>query len=265
MLCLAISATVARAGESPCSGLLSSIVPAVDLAAPGRMTPVPLPRFQVSANVERVHSFRHEALFYDGEGEFLDGTLQFIGGALAAGEPALIMLREERSRPLEAALGADAARVHFADMREFGRNPARIIPAWREFLERHAPDGRPVRGVGEPIWPGRSPAELTECQRHESLLNLAFGDGHGWRLLCPYDAGALDDELLRAAWRSHPRVAQNGATRTSDAYLDAPGVGEPFDGALPAPGAESHEVTFTSEQLTTLRGDGKGGPNQRQG
>jgi anti-sigma regulatory factor (Ser/Thr protein kinase) len=163
-------------------------------------------------------------------------------------------VREERGGPLRAALGADSARVHFGDMRELGRNPARIIPTWCEFLERHAPRGRPVRGVGEPIWPGRSPAELTECERHESLLNLAFGDGQGWRLLCPYDAGALDEQLLEAARRSHPLVAQNGASRRSDAYLDAPEMGGPFDGALPAPFAEPQELTFTSEQLTTLRG-----------
>jgi prepilin-type processing-associated H-X9-DG protein len=34
-----------------------------------------------------------------------------------------------------------------------------------------------LRGAGEPIWPERRPAELVECQRHESLLNVAFADG----------------------------------------------------------------------------------------
>jgi anti-sigma regulatory factor (Ser/Thr protein kinase) len=218
------------------------------------MTAMPLPCPRVLAKVERTGSFHHEALLYDGEDEFVEGTLPFIIGALEAEEPVLVVVGEDRSRPLKAALGVDSARVHFADMRELGRNPARIIPAWREFLERHARDGESARGVGEPIWSGRSPAELTECQRHESLLNLAFADGQGWRLLCPYDAGALDEEILEAARRSHPLVAQCGASRPSAAYLDAREASRPFDGDLPEPLAESQEVTFTFEQLTALRG-----------
>jgi len=72
-------------------------------------------------------------------------------------------------------------------MRVLERNPARIIPAWRRFLDRQGGDRRSVRGIGEPIWSGREEQELTECQRHESLLNVAFDHGQAWRLLCPYD------------------------------------------------------------------------------
>ena len=39
--------------------------------------------------------------------------------------------------------------------RELGANPARIIPAWQEFVAEHAAPGRRVRGIGEPIWAGR--------------------------------------------------------------------------------------------------------------
>ena len=61
-------------------------------------------------------------------------------------------------------------------MAEIGANPACIIPAWRDFVDECAEAGRAIRGIGEPIWADRSPAELVECQRHESLLNLAFAD-----------------------------------------------------------------------------------------
>jgi len=54
---------------------------------------------------------------------------------------------------LREVLGDGAERVRFEDMHRLGRNPARIIPAWREFLDESAPEGRPVRGIGEPIWP----------------------------------------------------------------------------------------------------------------
>jgi hypothetical protein len=35
---------------------------------------------------------------------------------------------------LSSAIGGDADRVAFADMADVGANPARIIPAWRDFV-----------------------------------------------------------------------------------------------------------------------------------
>ena len=62
-------------------------------------------------------------------------------------------------------------------METLGRNPARLIPAWRRFLNEHAQDGRSARILSEAAWPGRNPAELSECSRYESLLQVAFGEG----------------------------------------------------------------------------------------
>jgi anti-sigma regulatory factor (Ser/Thr protein kinase) len=212
-------------------------------------------RAEALANDERCQQrqFQHETLFYDGEDTFLRGTLPFITGALAEEEPMLVVVGEEKIKLIVDALGRDSARVDFADMRELGGNPARIIPAWRAFLERRAPDGRPVRGIGEPIYDGRSAAELTECQRHESLLNLAFDDGQAWRLLCPYDVGALDEQVIRVAEHTHPLVTQAGRSRQSEHYLDATEAPGPFDGSLPEPLNEPQEVTFTSERLASVR------------
>ena len=60
--------------------------------------------------------------------------------------PVLVAVTAERARALQAALGDDAARVRFIDMRELGRNPARVIPAWREFVTEHAEDERAGQG-----------------------------------------------------------------------------------------------------------------------
>jgi MEDS: MEthanogen/methylotroph, DcmR Sensory domain len=59
-------------------------------------------------------------------------------------------------------------------MEEMGRNPGRLISAWQCALKARDPD-RGMRGLGEPVWAGRSAAELDECERHERLVNLAFG------------------------------------------------------------------------------------------
>lgn len=197
--------------------------------------------------------FHHATLFYAGEDGFLEGTLPFVEEAVAAGEPVLVAVANARIELLREALGDDAEHVHFADMHVLGSNPARIIPAWRRFLADHAPDEHPVRGIGEPIWAGRSDAELTECQRHESLLNVAFDGGQAWHLLCPYDLDALDERVIEAARRSHPFIAREGGSHVSDAYMqqhEAPG---PFEGALPAPSTQPRELAFTSEELGSLR------------
>jgi anti-sigma regulatory factor (Ser/Thr protein kinase) len=198
-------------------------------------------------------SFRHEALFYYGEEAFLRGTLPFVTEALQAGEPVLVAVRDERARALKDALGDAGARVRFVDVRELGRNPARVIPAWREFLSEHADEGRAVRGIGEPMWPGRSEAELDECQRHESLLNLAFAYGPPWSLLCPYDLDELDPQQIRAARATHPVLMHEGVSHRSDAYLPLNRAPSAFTGALPEPPADRDELAFTFRGLGAVR------------
>jgi anti-sigma regulatory factor (Ser/Thr protein kinase) len=196
--------------------------------------------------------FHHQTLFYAGEAGFLRGTLPFIAEAVAAEEPVRVAVGSTRVAPLRDALGVDAKRVSFADMSELGRNPARLIPAWHQFLEEH--EGHPVRGVSESIWPGRSAAELTECERHESLMNLAFDGGRRWRLLCVYDLDGLDEQTIAAARRSHPFVTHTGGSSRSETYLgedDAPGR---FDGHLPPPSSNPTLVSFTGADLTPVRG-----------
>jgi anti-sigma regulatory factor (Ser/Thr protein kinase) len=137
--------------------------------------------------------------------------------------------------------------VQFVDMRELGRNPACIIPAWREFV-RDASPGGPVLGIGEPVWPGRSDAELDECSRHEALLNLAFDGGRPWHLLCAYDRAALSGEVLDDACRSHPQVARDGISAPSPDYGPIA-----RDDALPVPTHRSTELAFGRHDLALVR------------
>jgi anti-sigma regulatory factor (Ser/Thr protein kinase) len=206
------------------------------------------------AELPRDRGFHHETLFYSRDDGFVNGTLPFIRAALAADEPILVAVSNAKIELLREALSHDAARVGFADMCVLGGNPARIIPAWGKFLQQQASDGRPVRGIGEPIWAGRDDAELNECQRHESLLNIAFDDGQRWRLLCPYDVEALDDRVILAARESHPFIAADGVSRASERYKTIWDGWSPFVGALPAPTTEPEELEFAGEDLGSLRG-----------
>jgi anti-sigma regulatory factor (Ser/Thr protein kinase) len=87
-----------------------------------------------------------------------------------------------------------------------------------------------VRGIGESVWPGRDAAEVDECQRHEALLNVAFSSQPTWSLLCPYDAGALDDDVLAAVTHSHRQIERDGIRESSADFAAAPDC---FAGSLP--------------------------------
>ncbi|HWH00342.1 MAG TPA: sensor histidine kinase, partial [Pilimelia sp.] len=200
-------------------------------------------------------AFQHEALLYAGHREFLDGTVAFIRDGLAGDEPILVVVDAAKIAALRAELGDDADRVHFADMAQVGRNPARIIPRWRQFVDEHLRPDRPVRGIGEPIWAGRSPAELVECQAHETLLNVAFADGPAWSLLCPYDVRALEPTVVAEARRSHPFVARDGIRQTSGDYVEAHPSPARLDQPLPPAPTEAELVAFGpgAEALAAVR------------
>jgi len=203
--------------------------------------------------LQTTETFRHEALLYDGEVDFLAGTLPFLREGIAAGEPVLVVVSAARIGLLRSALGGDADRVAFADMADVGANPARIIPAWRDFIAAADDGGGHARGIGEPIWAERTPAELVECQRHETLLNLAFAGVPAWWLLCPYDTSALGPEVLEEARRSHPFVSEGGVATVSGGYRGLDQAAEPFAAPLPDPPGRPPELDFGPGSLARLR------------
>jgi anti-sigma regulatory factor (Ser/Thr protein kinase) len=210
----------------------------VDVAGSGRAKP------------ER--AYRHEALFYAGEADFVAGTASFLREGLAQGESALVAVVPSKIRALRSALGGDADRLSFMDMAELGRNPARIIPAWVQFASEPTSPRR-LRGIGEPVWLGRSPAELAESQLHEALLNLAIPATSPLWLLCPYDTAALDQSVIDDARRSHPFI-QHGAVHAESTTFDGAGaVATAITASLPEPPADRFELAFGSDELSAVR------------
>jgi anti-sigma regulatory factor (Ser/Thr protein kinase) len=195
--------------------------------------------------------FRHEALLYTGRDEFLAATVPFVADGLAAGEAVLVAVDLHKIDLLRLALGADAARVEFVDMHQLGRNPACIIPAWQDFVERRAGPLR-LRGIGEPVSAERGAAEVVECHRHEALLNLAFAGDPAFWLMCPYDTGDLAPAVIAQAARSHPWLrhrmhawsSADYASDMADELLRHP-LGEPTSGFL--------ELPFDSGSLRAVR------------
>jgi anti-sigma regulatory factor (Ser/Thr protein kinase) len=154
----------------------------------------------------------------------------------------------DRLAALRSELGPDADGVRFADMAVMGRNPGRIIPAWQEFVAAH--DAPRMRGIGEPVWAGRNPAELAECQLHEALLNVAFTHARGFHLVCPYDVRALREGVVHAARCSHPVVVADGAAEPSGDFSSADPA---FDAPLPPPARISGLLAFDRDSLDEVR------------
>lgn len=197
-----------------------------------------------------ISGFVHQALLYRDAGEFLAGTLPFVEGGLAAGEPVLVAVPGGNVDLIGGALGGSVDRVRFADMAQAGRNPGRIIP-WvlHSFIEEHA--GTRVRMIGEPIWSGRSAVEYPACVQHEALINTAFA-GREATILCPYDTTTLDAVALSDAERTHPELLGAGPWRTSPQYRPDDVVAE-YNRPLPPVPDDATALGFDAGGLAMTR------------
>jgi anti-sigma regulatory factor (Ser/Thr protein kinase) len=191
----------------------------------------------------------HIAMFYRGDADYVDGVASFIRDGLAAQLPVLVAVPPAALDRLRSALAGERGDLSFTDMSELGRNPARIIPAFRQFTDRH-PGGSAF--VGEPIWAGRTAAEVAEATRHEDLINAAFADVRA-TILCPYDAGSLDRRVLEDAEATHPMILAGRAGRPSPCYRSGAVAAEIAARRPWPPPACAAVLEFDSRRLPTVR------------
>ena len=209
----------------------------------------------VRSDIQTREHFAHEAVFYDGAAEHAQAVLPFIRAGVEAEEPVLVALLPDAVTEVRDELGDAGRAVSFLDMSDLGANPARIIPAWRQFLAARAPAVARSAGSGEPVWPGRRPVEMAEAVLHEGLLNLAFDGGPSWRLLCPYDTeGGCHRSLIADARRTHPVVSGPGSGLNGVRYGGHGHPEQAFATALPAPPPDAIRIDFGADDLCTLRG-----------
>jgi anti-sigma regulatory factor (Ser/Thr protein kinase) len=200
-----------------------------------------------------VSGFRHEAVLYEGERGFVDRIAPFVREGIDAGQPTLVVVGRSHLDALRDAIGEAApGLVEYRDMEMVGANPARIIPAWDEFAAEQIGRGAgALRGVGEPIWSGRTAPEIEECHWHEALVNQAFANVEGFWLVCPYDVAGLAPSVVAEAQRTHPLVS--GSAHDTQAA-------SPISTASPrsAPFAPAEHLlaalVFGVTDLPTLRG-----------
>ena len=187
---------------------------------------------------------RHLALFYHGPGEYLAALGGFIQASRARGHAVFLAVPGLKTRLVRRELGEDSAQAAVVDMAELGRNPARIIPAVLAYAGQHR--GRHVCCIGEPIWPGRTAAEMREATRHEALINLAFRDSPV-TVVCPYDSAGLPGAVVADAASTHPAIIKDGKETASAGYLVPPGLPPRCNGALPRPPAHAETLGYRDD------------------
>jgi anti-sigma regulatory factor (Ser/Thr protein kinase) len=187
-----------------------------------------------------IGGLRHSAWLYTAHDDYLGGIRKFVAEGLASKEPVFVVLPGSQVPVGWLPGGPDVA---MADMRSLGGNPARLIPALRAFADRFP--GRRVRYLGEPAWPGRSPAELRETARHESLLNQAFA-GSPISALCPYNAASLSADVLASAYRAHPTLHEHSGEHASTDYRGPAAWPDSLTRPLVAPAA-AHALAYEND------------------
>jgi anti-sigma regulatory factor (Ser/Thr protein kinase) len=219
-----------------------------------------------SDTIPRHGGVGHLAFFYRDQRDYLTQLIPFVDAGLALGEPVFIAVPSPKDDLLREHL-AGSGDLRFADMVQLGRNPARIMPEVRAFIDRHP--GQCVRYIGEPIWAGRSAAEVCEATRHEALINVAFPDASAI-IMCPYDVSGLAPSVISAASRTHPGIFADGRATAAAGYAGPGNFPPGCDGRLPCPPATAETVEYENDlrpvrSLVTDHSERAGLPDERAG
>jgi anti-sigma regulatory factor (Ser/Thr protein kinase) len=205
----------------------------------------------VSSNRSTVRGFDHPALLYRGREDYLAGTVPFIEEGLTNGQAVMVAVPGANLGLIRDALGGAADEITMYDMSRAGRNPGRIIPGvLLRFTDAHG--GRPVRIIGEPVWPGRDAMEYPACVQHEALINSVF-EGRDAVVLCPYDVSGLTEAAIADAHRTHPVLLCDGERSDSAGYGQPYAVAADFNVPLPDPPEHAMRLALGRTPLSAVR------------
>ncbi|MGD0377397.1 MAG: sensor histidine kinase [Streptosporangiaceae bacterium] len=196
-------------------------------------------------------TFEHQACIYGSDGQFREMALPFLEAGLSNGEPVLAVTTPANLELISSALGARSGEVDYAESAFFGRRPQQRVAAFHRYWRRHADesegDGTRVRVLAEPVWAGRSAREVAAWTRMESALNVALA-GTSVFMICPYDTRATAPEIVAAARRTHPVLADGPHASPSPDYADPAGfAGEWEAGPLPEPPVGAQVFEFDGD------------------
>jgi transcriptional regulator with XRE-family HTH domain len=162
----------------------------------------------------------HRGLIYRSEDDSVASAAPYLVAGITHSECVLAVTSKRRMGLLRDTLGDNAQYVEFSDSSEWYRSPHDASNGYQTFVKERFERGAPwIRILGEPVWAGRSEAEVAEWIRYESMMNLSFASSPA-TIFCPYDARSVPDGVLAGARCTHPEVAEAGAVTASLAYRE---------------------------------------------
>jgi transcriptional regulator with XRE-family HTH domain len=173
----------------------------------------------------------HRVLTYGSDEDFLAAAIPFLTEGIERSDGLLAVTTAAQAELLRDTLGDGSNHIEFADSVDWYRSPKGASDRYRAFVKQKFEAGAAwIRIVGEPVWSGRSVAEITAWTRYESLLNLTLASMPA-TVVCPYDTRSLPMEIVENANRTHPQVARGSDANPSPSYR------EPEDFLLELPSA----------------------------
>ncbi|GAA2348331.1 sensor histidine kinase [Streptomyces cuspidosporus] len=172
---------------------------------------------QSSGVAEHRASMVHRGFLYHDEEEVVSVCVPFLRAGLEADDAVVVVAAKSNVIALRDALGQDASSVQFEDALNWYQHPVRTIAAYDAYVKAEAP--RRARVIAEPVWQGRTPLEVVEWARYESIVNAAFSNS-GAHAICCYDRRALHPEILGYARQTHPEIIDGHGPRRSEEYTD---------------------------------------------
>ncbi|TDD65244.1 sensor histidine kinase [Actinomadura rubrisoli] len=196
----------------------------------------------------------HRALVYGTLREFALAAVPYLRAGRREGDTLVVIAAPPVWALLREQFGAGTgARIEFIDAADWFRGPMQALASYYDRMRADWwPRGR-LRLLAEPVWAGRTPLEVREWKRHESILNVAFA-GTPTSIMCAYDASALPAHVVDDAARTHPELAGPEGTRPSGRYTDPAAFYAECNAApLSPPPATAARRAFASGELPGLR------------
>lgn len=162
----------------------------------------------------------HSDFRYRTDDQFQTTMGGFLAEGLQRSEAGVAVTTSGNIELLRDRLGEDAGSVEFLDSSRFYSSPISAVETYRAMFESALEGGADwVRVVGEPVWAGRSDAEVRLWTRYESMLNLVFA---AWPVsfVCPYDERLVAPEIVRSAHLAHPTTLGDRGISPNPGYTD---------------------------------------------
>lgn len=149
--------------------------------------------------------FRHEALIYGSDEDFLAVAVPFLREGAANGDVTLLGVDPRLQRLALAEVNGAAGAIGLLDGADYLDGPLPALAGSRSMHQRHLDAGaRRIRMLG-----GAPHTPWADWWRYEAAINHLFAETPLWGV-CPYDARCTADDVLQDVERTHPHVTAPG-------------------------------------------------------